>query len=355
MLRSSLSRIRLIITALGCMVLGVSFADWAQTLQATETGYAWVGVNSSSDPAIETAEIWEAPASCQRPFFVRAALQSNARLKAHLDLAPEEVRAGRNRSVRNESFQPAPDNGGEYFLVSSQQAGDPQGSAQLERGAMLHVQYAEWYAKASTLEMQTSQWEQRLANVADQKVILSEATRRSFGAYTAHDIKLQGAKSDFEHYVLFLLGLGGFSSDLEQALAASCVSVVSVKKIFQSASYLGEIWRWPFDHMALFALGLELVLVGLFFTPIAVWIVSGDRVAIKEYARKFVADFSRKFQTLRESKLSIEFSIISSAIQNILHPEQTWPGSQRNPLLAWLASASQPIFGSLRQLHERQE
>ena len=119
-----------------------------------------------------------------------------------------------------------------------------------------------------------------MANVADQSVTVSEATRRTFGAYGGRDIERVSAHGDFDHYLLVLLGLGGFPGDQEQALRADCVKLIPVKKIFKSANYLGEIWRWPVDHAAAFSFGLELVLIGIFFIPIDLWIATGDFRAV---------------------------------------------------------------------------
>ena len=98
--------------------------------------------------------------------------------------------------------------GGLYRLVNEQD-GREQNSA-MERGAMLHVRYAEWYADLFKLEVGAHEWERRLADIADQSVTVSEATRKSFGAYSGRGIEQAGGQGDFDHYLLVLLGLGGF-------------------------------------------------------------------------------------------------------------------------------------------------
>jgi hypothetical protein len=89
--------------------------------------------------------------------------------------------------------------------------------------------------------------------------------------------------------VLSQLGLGGFSSGQLQAIKASCVEIIPVKKILAKA----EVWRWPLDHLLWFSLGLELVLVGVFFRPIADWIGAGGTWTgwrqIRDAAQRFVA------------------------------------------------------------------
>jgi hypothetical protein len=314
MLRNTVSRIRLFATVLGCAVLGVSLLSWALTLQATEAGYTWVGADSHA-PAVETAEIWQASASCERPFFVKAVLQSKARLQAYYDLAPKEVRAWRDRPIQRESLQPSLDQSGLYRLVNSEQGGLQRNvAAEMERGATLHAKYAEWFATASNLDTQANQWEQRLSNVADQRVTFGEATRNSFRAYSDPDIKPAATTSGFEHYVLFMLGLGGFSNDDEQALKANCVNVIPVKKIFKDTSYFRGIWRWPVDHVAAFSLGLELVLIGMLFVPIAIWINTGDSRTAKQYVRDAADRFVAKAMNFHKSKFVVDLLSTSSAI-----------------------------------------
>jgi len=298
MLRITVSRVRIFFAVLGCAILGASLFDWAQTLRATESGYAWVKADSPVAPAVETAEIWQVSASCARPFFVNAALQAKVDLSNHYAMAPEAVRGWRTRAVDG-SLQPATDqSGGLYRLASAEPPNHGQNSAQMEHGAMLHVRYAEWYANLFKLEVAAHEWERRLADVADQSVTVSEATRRSFGAYSGRDSGRLGAAGDFDHYLLVLLGLGGFSAEQEQALRADCVKFIPVKKIFKSANYLTEIWRWPVDHAAAFSFGLELVLICVFFIPIDLWLGTGDTQAVKRHIGDAVGRFGVKVRSL---------------------------------------------------------
>ncbi|MGC2123507.1 MAG: hypothetical protein WA652_11695 [Xanthobacteraceae bacterium] len=288
MLRSIVSRIRLFLIVLGCAILGASLFDWAQGLRATEDGPTWVGLNSSSAPAIDTAEIWQVSANCVRPFFVKALLRSKAQLKDYYDSVPEDVRAWRSRAIPGESSDTAADQAGLYRLVDDRPAGRRHSVAAQEHGAMLHAQYAEWYANVFKLELRANQWEQRLQNVADERVTLGEATRKSFMPYPGSGIEHAGSKSNFDQYVLGLLGLGGFSVDQEQALRTGCISILPVKKIARSVSFLRELWRWPVEQAAAFSFGLELVCIGILFVPIALWIGTGDAAAIKRYIRDAV-------------------------------------------------------------------
>ena len=276
MLRITVLRIRLFFAVLGCAILGASLFDWAQTLRATESGYAWVKLDSPIAPAVETEEIWQASARCMRPFFVDAVLRSKATLKGYYDLVPAEVRAWRTRSARADNLQLSADQKDSYRLVNDEQDARGRSAAQLDRGAMLHARYAEWYANVFKLEVDENQWEQRLNRVADQSVTVSETTRRNFGAYSGRDAVRVNAQNDFDHYLLVLLGLGGFPSDQEQALIAHCVNVVPVKKVFKSANYFGGLWRWPVDHAAAFSFGLELVLIAIFFVPLDLWLGTGN-------------------------------------------------------------------------------
>lgn len=306
MLRSSVSRLRFSIAVLGCAVLGASLVSWAHAQHTAADAHAWVGLESSSAPAVEAAEIWQTSAGCVRPFFVKAVLRSKAKLKAYYDLAPDEVRAWRNRQERRESLHPALDQKGPYRFVSAD-ADVNREVAQSEYDATLHAQYAEWFATVSKLTIQESQWERRLTNVADQKVIISDAARRGFAAYSGQEPELANAKGGFEHYVLFLLGLGGFSSDEEQAIEHNCVVVTPVKKIAQNVHYWREIWRWPIDHAVAFSMGLELILGGLFFVPIALWIRTGDFAVVKRHVGTMARELATTVATLhrRQSVLDL--------------------------------------------------
>ena len=277
MAESKLSRIGLLTTLLGFAVLGASLYAWAQTsprhrLYYTEDEYKWVRANFSSAPAVETDEIWQAPATCQLPYFAKATMQAKAKVKAYNDAAPEEILAWRDRPAR-QSPRLLPDN-----LMKRKQEERERDIATKDYDAELHAKYAEWYVTVSKLQEQVRQWERRLSNVVDQKITFSEARRRSadIGIYSGNDIEQVSAKRLFEQYGLSLLGLGGFSDDQQQAIKAACVNVIPLKKIVTRTKYYTQIWRWPVDHVAAFWSGLELVLVGVFFSPIARWISTGD-------------------------------------------------------------------------------
>ena len=334
MLRITVSRIRIFIAVLGCAILGASLFDWAQNLRATEVGYTWVKADLPVAPAVETAEIWQVAASCVRPFFVNAVLQSKVRLNDHYALAPADVRAWRTRPI-GESVAPATgQSGGLYRLVNGRQDGRRQNSAEMERGAMLHARYAEWYANLFKLEIQEHEWERRLSNVADQSVTVSEATRRSFGAYSGRDIERVSAQGDFDHYLLVLLGLGGFRGDQEQALRADCVKLIPVKKIFKSANYLREVWRWPVDHAAAFSFGLELVFIGIFFIPIDLWIGTGDSQATKRHIDDALGSFMTRSSFPRRNSRRIPTHRARNTRWNARDPDSSHlsrPGGRRNP------------------------
>jgi hypothetical protein len=328
MLRITVSRIRIFFAVLGCAILSASLFDWAQNLRATESGYAWVKAAAPVAPADETAEIWQVSASCVRPFFVKAVLQAKVDLSNHYALAPEAVRNWRTHPAGESLAVATGQSAGLYRLVNGEQAGRGQNSAQMERGAMLHVRYAEWYANLFKLEIQQHEWERRLSNVADQSVTVSEATRRNFGAYADRGIERAGGQSDFDHYLLVLLGLGGFSADQEQALHAGCVKFIPVKRIFRSANYLGQVWRWPVDHAAAFSFGLELVLIGIFFTPIDLWIGTGDLQAVKRHIGDAVNRFATRVRSLAKIfalKLLRVIGAILVATRAIL-TARTYPG-----------------------------
>jgi hypothetical protein len=303
--RTTVSHIRLCITVLGCAVLAASLFDWALAVRATEHGYAWVGAESSSAPALETAEIWQASAGCERPYFVREALQSKARLKSYYDLAPDEVRAWQNRSSRSDSLKPAAEQQGVYRFASTSDQDVRRRNAEMEYEARLHAQHAEWYATVYKLEILANQWEHRLNNVSDQKVIIGEATRASFEANVTPAAGLANTNGNFESHVLSLLGLGGFPGDEEKAVEADCVQITPVKKILHTVNYFHEIWRWPLDRTAAFAIGSELLLIALLLPPIVIWLVTGDPEAAKRYTRRSVRRFVTRLRTFHKNKFIV--------------------------------------------------
>lgn len=286
-LRITSSGIRLTAAAFGCALLGASLLDWSQNLSATENGFEWVEAKTSTVPAVETSEIWESAASCTRPYFAEAVLQSKLRLDAYYNHAPEQVRVWRNGSADREAFQSSP------RFVSTYDGKSHLSAPDMERDAALHVKYAEWYSAIFRLKTDENRWERQLDRVANQRVVLGEAARGSFQGYSNPD-----RKGDFEHYVLYLMGLGSFPVDLEYALVTNCVRITPVKKIPVTADYYGEMWRWPIDHIAAFSLGLELILIGALFTPIALWVLTGDLQHVRLYVLDEVVRLERKTQEL---------------------------------------------------------
>lgn len=267
------SRLRLCIGALGCAVLVTSFLSWALSVHAADGRFTWVRVDPSHAPSAEAAELWHVSASCVRPYFVKAALRSKAKLEAHYNAAPAEVRARLNAGAYPaQSVQPAAWNPAESGGQKQTGRGDPYG----EYAAALQVKYAEWYAALFKLEIEAGKWQQRLLDVADQTVLLSAASRASFGAYAGGDIKLTGLQGDFDGSLITALGLGGLSSDEQMSLKSACVTIDPVMESFRNPNGLSALWHWPVDCLAEFSFGLELVLIAIFFTPIALWLGTGN-------------------------------------------------------------------------------
>ncbi len=269
-------RVGVIINLLGFAVLGASLYAWGRTnphhrLYYTEDEYQWVPVDSSSTPAVETAELWRAPASCQLPYFVKAAVQAKAKLKTYSDAAPEEIRALRDRADRRLVLQPAADKTPFYYFLKREQQERARSIAGTDYDAQLHAKYTEWYVTVSKLEELAKQWEDQLSNLAGRRDAFSETRLRSTDVPAS-----SRTERDLDRYGLSLLGLGSFPDDQQRAIKAACVKIIPVKKIVAKIHYYTEIWRWPIDHVAAFWFGLELVLVGAFFGPIATWISSGD-------------------------------------------------------------------------------
>lgn len=314
MFQSTVARIRFALSVLGFVVLGASLFNWAQALHTARHQFTWLGAEASNAPALDTAEIWQVSARCVRPYFIRAALRSKAKLKAYYELAPEAVRARLNRSAG------IPRSSGPkswYRLVKNQpdnRSADDNG-ADMEYAALLHVQYAEWYANVFKLEIEANRWQQRLIGVTDQRLMLSESARKSFDAYSGRDTTALGGANGFDGQVLATLGLGGFAREEEQALKSDCVKISLVNKVPASPSYLGELWRWPVEQTAAFALGLELILTGIFLVPITLWIGTGNPQCAAQHVRdeanrlvarvrnfdkvKFIADALERLHAIR--------------------------------------------------------
>lgn len=294
MSRSVRSRIRLFIGALGCAVLVTSLIGWAYSLHAAAGRYTWVKVDPSSRvPAAETAELWHVSASCVRPYFVRALFRSKAKLEAHYNAAPDEVRARLNPQANpGQSVKPAAWHPSESGSQDKAARSNPYG----EYVAALQVKYAEWYAALFKLEIEAGNWQQRLINVSDQTVVLSAASRASFAAYAHGARKLTGSQDDFDGQILTALGLGGLSSDEQLSLKAACVTVNPVMARLSEVQYLGALWHWPIDCLVEFSFGLELVLISIFFAPIALWLGTGN----SEVKPQFRAPIHRLGTSLRD-------------------------------------------------------
>lgn len=273
MFQSTVSRVRFALSALGVIVLSASLFNWTQALRTARHQYEWVDAGASNAPALDTAEVWQVSGSCVRPYFVGAALRSKAKLKAYYDLAPEAVRAQLHRSP--DVLQPQ--------LVKNQP--DDNDDPDTEYAALLHVQYAEWYANVFKLEIEAGRWQQRLIDVADQRLMLSESARKSFGGSSGRDSAAPVATRSFDTQVLATLGLGGFPKVEEQRLRADCVKFSLVDKVLASPNYLAELWRWPVEQTAAIALALELILLGIFLVPLTLLVGTGDAQLAAQHVR----------------------------------------------------------------------
>jgi hypothetical protein len=284
MLQSVISRVRFCLIALGCAVLSASFFHWAQSRHTGAHQYAWVEADAASAPAVDTAEVWQVSANCVRPYFIRALLRSKAQLEAYYDSAPEAVRARLNRAPNGSQSSGATD---WYRLAKSEPGRKLQSNknADMEYAAQLHVQYAEWYAKLFKLEIEESQWQRRLTDIADHQLSFSESTRKSFGMSAGSNSPLADATNGFDGQVLTMLGLAGFPRDEEQAIQTDCVKISLMKKVIEAPNYFSGLWRWPLEQTAWLALGLELILLGLFLAPMTLWIGNGDGPAAAQRIR----------------------------------------------------------------------
>jgi hypothetical protein len=277
MLRRVRSRIRFSVGLLGGVVLGASLLSWAYGQHAAAGRYTWVSVDAADAPPAETAELWHVSARCVRPYFVRALLRSKAELQAHYERAPDEIRARLNsRAIPAQSVEPA----AWHPPASGRQTEAGRSNQDKEYVASLQVKYAEWYAALFKLEIQADNWQQRLLDLADQTVILSAASRKSFAAYSRGNMQLISSQGDFDGHLLTALGLGGLPGGEQISLKSDCVTVSLVKQRLGSPDYLKNLWRWPIDCLAEFLLGLELVLIAIFFAPVVRWMETGDAAMV---------------------------------------------------------------------------
>jgi hypothetical protein len=268
MLRKVVLSIRLLLVVLGCGVLSASI--WGQASRGPER--ACLGPCDSAASGHEL-ELWQTSATCTRPYFVKVVLRVKARLKAAYAAAPAELQASLSRSGAVGTTESA-------YRVADAVADERQRRI-AEDDSMLHARYAEWYATVSALEIQQSRWEERLLKVSDQKALLDGSVHKNFKAHNTGGAGVPAAKGDFEHYVLYLLGLGGFADDEEQAIRANCLTVVPAASVSAPAAP----WSWPVERVAASAFGLELVLLGALLVPIALWIRSGDLSAVRQHFR----------------------------------------------------------------------
>jgi hypothetical protein len=280
-LRSKRSRVGVLIGLLGVAVLSVSLYGWSRAgphhrLYYTEHDYEWVRADASRAQAVDTDEIWQATATCQLPYFLKATLQAKAKLQAFNDAVPDEIRALRERPGRR-----LPADTPFYYFLKREQEERARNIAGTDYDAQLHAKYTEWYVTVSKLEDEVKQWEERLRELADRSTAFSAA-----GGGNAGD-----RAPEPERAALTRLGLGGFPEDQQQAIKATCVTVIPMKKIVAKTHYRTEIWRWPVDHAVAFWFGVELVLLGVLFSPIATWISTGDFAAAWRHGRDAAARF----------------------------------------------------------------
>ena len=126
-------------------------------------------------------------------YFVEATAQAKAKLKAYSETAPDEVQTWRNRA-------------------QEAQEGRSE-SAASDEDIKLHAKYQDWFVAEFSLDKQLKQWERRLGALTDRSTSLREARERitDVRLYISEESGLAGASRDFEHFIYFLLGLGGFA------------------------------------------------------------------------------------------------------------------------------------------------
>jgi hypothetical protein len=228
-LRSWLSRVGLVIALAGLAALGASLYIWTRAdhrIIYAERDEQWVRADSSTAPALERDEIWQISAACQRPYFVEAAAQARAKLNDYDDKAPDEIRAWRNRAQQQQDRETE--------------------TAATGEDSRLRSKYQDWLLAEFRLEKLLKQWERRLGAVTDRSTSLREARGRitDVRLYISEDSELASAGRDFEHFVYFLLGLGGFADEQITAIKAACIEIVPMKLVVTATTWHSDIWRW---------------------------------------------------------------------------------------------------------------
>jgi len=337
--RSKRSRVGVLIGLLGVAVLGVSLYAWSRAgshhrLYYTEDDYEWVRADASRAKAVDTDEIWQATATCQLPYFLKATLQAKAKLQAFNDAVPDEIRALRERPGRR-----LPADTPFYYFLKREQEERARNIAGTDYDAQLHAKYTEWYVTVSKLEDEVKQWEERLRGVADRSTAFSAA-----GGGNAGD-----RAREPERAALTRLGLGGFPEDQQQAIRAACVTVIPMKKIVAKTHYRTEIWRWPVDHAATFWFGVELVLLGVLFSPIATWISTGDFAAAWRHGRETAArliDAAERFLVVASRFLARNAVLIAIALRRSLRALARWcrDWAGKTPLALRLSASLVGVF-----------
>jgi len=345
--RSKRSRVGVLIGLLGVAVLGLSLYGWRRAgphhrLYYTEHDYEWVRADASRAQAVDTDEIWQASATCQLPYFLKATLQAKAKLQAFNDAVPDDIRALRERPGRR-----LPADTPFYYFLKREQEERARNIAGSDYDAQLHAKYTEWYVTVSKLEDEVKQWEERLRGVVDRSTAFSDAA----GGGNAGD-----RAREPEHAALTRLGLGSFPEDQQQAIKAACVNVIPMKKIVAKTHYRTEIWRWPVDHAATFWFGVELVLLGVLFSPIATWISTGDFAAAwrhgREAAARFITDTERflaaakRFLATAGRFLARYTVLISMALRRSLRASARWcrDWAGKSPLALRLSALLVGVF-----------
>jgi hypothetical protein len=89
--------------------------------------------------------------------------------------------------------------------------------------------------------------------------------------YSAEDAEAAESGRDFEHFALFLLGLGGFSDQQIQHLEANRIKVTKIKKLIAETTYHTDFTCWTVEHAISFWVGVALFVAGLAFAPVLRW------------------------------------------------------------------------------------
>jgi hypothetical protein len=241
MFRSKRSRIGLAIALSGSLWAGVSVYLGNQVKDPK-----WVFGEPSSEPSIQTDEIWHVSGICLKKHLEKATEEVMAKLKSHNENMPNEVRAWINRPPPRTRTPPPPD---ERPIDRLRREYEESKFEFGEKRYFLTLQskYIKWFAAKANLEEDVKQRLGQLGRVKNEEIV--GGTLRK-GTHAIED-------------ATNLLGLAIFPDEELKAVKESCLQIIPIKTILSRHTYK-NLWRLQIDHVTAFSFGAALMIFGFF-------------------------------------------------------------------------------------------